>query len=79
MNLLAIMLNENGSIFNGQGIKLCSGNNGSSFGEFQTCLRPRWQSRLGLLEWILPLRYTCLLLWGNDFFSHIVEMRQAKV
>ena len=27
MNLFAIMLNENGSIFNGQGIKLCSGNN----------------------------------------------------
>ena len=27
MNLFAIMLNENGSILNGQGIKLCSGNN----------------------------------------------------
>ena len=31
MNRFAIMLNENGSILNGQGIKICSGNNGSSF------------------------------------------------
>ena len=53
MDLLAIMFNKNVSILNGQGIKMRSGNNGSSFWRISN-VPPSTMAeiRLGLLEWI---------------------------
>ena len=80
MNLFAIMLNENVSILNGQGIKICSGNNGSSFlTNFKRASVHDGREQIGTIGMDLYLYGIPACFCGSDdFFSHIVEIDKLK-